>query len=100
MRKRSFADLVAGVLACISVIGCCAVLGRSERFAGLRRGALRWSLPRRRRRSPEDDCRHCTGSGSCAGCAPAACRVCRGTGSQPRDEATVARLSALWNPAN
>jgi hypothetical protein len=99
MRDRTFADFMAGAIACLSVLGFCAVLRESAR-AGERRDADRWALPRKRRRhSPEDDCRHCTGSGSCEECAPAACRVCRGTGLQPHDEAIVSRLSLLWDGA-
>jgi hypothetical protein len=107
MRDRTFADFMAGALACISVLGFYAVLRETELQHGQRRAQARrhdrdrWALPpkRRRRRSPEDDCRHCTGSGECGECAPAACRVCKGTGLQPHDEAIVARLSTLWDPA-
>jgi len=64
-----------------------------------RRSAEKWALPRkrRRRRSPEDDCRHCTGTGSCEECAPSPCRVCKGSGLQPHDDAIVSRLSTLWD---
>jgi hypothetical protein len=103
MRDRTFADFMIGALACISLIGFCAVLRESElgQEERRRRAAARWALPRRRRRlrSPEDRCRHCTGSGSCAECAPRTCRVCQGTGQQPRDAALVQRLSALWDGA-
>ncbi len=106
MRDRIFADFMAGAIACISVLGVYAVLRETEQHQGQRRGeprddAERWALPpkRRRRRSPEDDCRHCTGSGECEECAPAPCRVCSGTGLQPHDAALVSRLAALWDGA-
>ena len=107
MRDRSFADFMAGALACISVLGFYAVLKETELHQDRRRAeahrhdAERWALPRERRRrhSPEDDCRHCTGSGECEECAPAACRVCKGTGLQPHDDAIVSRLAALWDGA-
>jgi DnaJ-class molecular chaperone len=107
MRDRTFADFMAGALACISVLGFYAVLRETELHEGRRRegrrrlDAERWALPqkRRRRRSPEDDCRHCTGSGECDECAPSACRVCKGTGLQPHDEAIVTRLATLWDGA-
>ena len=107
MRDRTFADFMAGALACISVLGFYAVLRETEQHQG-RRGAVtrrpdaeRWALPqkRRHRRSPEDDCRHCTGRGECDEYAPAACRVCKGTGLQPHDDAVVSRLAALWDGA-
>ena len=103
MRDRTFADFMIGALACISVLGVYAVLRDSE--LGIeerrRRAAARWMLPRKRRRnaSPEDRCRHCTGSGACTECAPSACRMCNGSGMQPRDAALVQRLSALWDGA-
>ena len=107
MRDRTFADFMAGALAWISVIGVYALLRETEldrqhrRDQRDRHDAERWALPRkrRRRRSPEDDCRHCTGSGQCDECAPSACRVCNGTGLQPHDDALVFRLAALWDPA-
>ena len=103
MRDRSFADFLAGALACISVLGLCAVLKESELYAEARKreAAEKWTLPRkrRRRRSPEDDCRHCTGTGTCVECAPSACRVCKGSGLQPHDAAIASRLNALWNPS-
>jgi DnaJ-class molecular chaperone len=107
MRDRTFADFMAGAIACISVLGFYAVLRETElhqqqRGAERRRAeAERWALPRKRRRrhSPEDDCRHCTGSGTCDECAPSACRVCKGTGLQPHDAAIVSRLSTLWDGA-
>ena len=105
MKDRSFTDLMVGALACISVLGFYAVLRETElhqqqRLDERRKAdAERWALPRkrRRRRTPEDDCRHCTGSGTCGECAPAACRVCKGTGLQPHDEAIASRLSLLWD---
>ncbi|MDB5028168.1 MAG: hypothetical protein JWO66_1857 [Candidatus Eremiobacteraeota bacterium] len=101
MKDRSFAELMIGAIACISVLGVCAVLKETELDEQRkRRAAAKWALPRKRkrRRSPEDDCRHCTGTGTCDECAPAACRVCQGNGLQPRDAAVVSRLAALWNP--
>ncbi len=101
MKDRSFADFLVGALACVSVLGMCAMLKETElhREERNRRDAERWALPRkkRRRRSPEDDCRHCAGCGVCGECAPGPCRVCRGTGLQPHDTATAARLAALWD---
>jgi len=107
MRDRTVADFMAGAIACISVLGFYAVLRETDLHQQQRRDerrhaeAERWALPRKRRRrhSPEDDCRHCTGSGACDECTPAPCRVCRGTGLQPRDEALVSRLSTLWDGA-
>lgn len=109
MKDRAFTDFVVGALACVSVLGFCALVKETElyreaelnRQAERRRENERWALPRkkRRRRSPEDDCRHCSGSGVCEECAPTPCRVCRGSGLQPRDEATVARLASLWDGA-
>ena len=103
MKDRAFSDFVVGALACVSVLGFCAVFKETElyRETQRQRDAERWALPRkrRRRRSPEDDCRHCTGSGICEECAPTPCRVCRGSGLQPHDEATVARLASLWDGA-
>ncbi len=107
MRDRIFADFMAGALACISVIGFYAVLRGTELQAEQRRDerdrweSQRWALPRKRRRrhSPEDDCRHCTGCGTCDECAPAPCRVCQGTGLQPRDAAIVSRLAMIWDGA-
>ena len=105
MRDRTFADFMAGALAWISVLGFYAVLRETElqgrrREERRRHDAERWALPRkRRRRSPEDDCRHCTGSGECTECAPSACRVCKGTGLQPHDDAIVSRLAMLWDPS-
>jgi hypothetical protein len=101
MRDRTFADFMVGVLACISVLGVYAVLKESElaRAEAHRRATVRWELPRprRRRRSPEDDCRHCAGRGACSECAPEACRVCAGSGRQPRDETIDRRLTSLWD---
>lgn len=104
MTNRKFGDLVAGLLACVSVLGgCFALLREAEGYARRqrRRAAQRWSLPHRdeRYRSPEDDCRHCGGSGACPQCAPGACRVCRGAGLQPHDGTVVSRLCALWDGA-
>jgi hypothetical protein len=103
MKDRAFTDFVVGALACVSVLGFCALVKETElyREGQRRRDAERWALPRkkRRRRSPEDDCRHCTGSGVCEECAPTPCRVCKGSGLQPHDEATVARLASLWDGA-
>jgi hypothetical protein len=103
MRDRSFADFMVGALACISVLGLCAVLKETELYREQqhRRAVQRWELPRRRRRrrSPEDDCRHCTGSGICGECAPAPCRVCKGTGLQPHDNGLATRLALLWDGA-
>ncbi len=103
MRDRSFADFMIGALACMSVLGFYGMLKETEHHAQQRRrrAAERWALPRKRRRyrSPEDDCRHCTGTGTCTECAPAPCRVCKGNGLQPHDDAMVSRLSALWDPS-
>lgn len=101
MKDRTFADFMVGAIACVSVLGVYAVLKETEFYQEerRRRAAERWMLPRKKRRraSQEDDCRHCTGTGLCPDCAPAACRVCKGSGLQPRDQATVARLMALWD---
>ena len=103
MKDRSFADFMVGALACVSVLGFYAVFRETELYQEerRRRSAERWLLPakRRKRRSPEDDCRHCAGSGACEECAPASCRVCRGTGLQPRDAALVDRLTSMWDGA-
>ena len=103
MRDRTLADFMAGALACIGVLGFYAVLKESEaaRYQRMRYAAKRWTLPRERRthRSPEDDCRHCTGTGVCGDCDSPACRICRGTGLHPRDAAVVSRLTALWDGA-
>ena len=98
MNKRSFGDLMVGVLAYVSLSGLAAMASEP----GVRRKPKadeRWSLPvkRRRRRVREDACRHCSGSGQCDNCVPAPCRVCRGTGLQPRDASLVPRLTELWN---
>jgi hypothetical protein len=97
MNSRSFADLMVGVVAYVSLTGLAAI---AEPLA--ERKAVkdeRWALPvkRRRRRVREDACRHCTGSGQCDACQPSTCRVCRGTGLQPRDATLVPRLTELWN---
>jgi hypothetical protein len=103
MKDRTFADFMVGALACVSVLGLYAIVKETEYYRAeqRKRDAIRWALPRkrRRRRSPEDDCRHCTGTGVCADCGPSACRVCRGTGLQPHDSALITRLSALWDGA-
>ena len=103
MRDRSFADFLVGALACISVLGVCAVIKETEfcREQRRREAAQKWALPRKRRRhrTPEDDCRHCTGTGVCEECAPTPCRVCKGSGLQPRDAALTSRLAALWDGA-
>jgi hypothetical protein len=98
--NKSFADLMVGVLAYVSLTGLVAI--SSESRIGVSRDARadeRWALPvkRRRRRVREDACRHCSGSGSCDACAPSTCRVCRGAGLQPRDATLVPRLTELWN---
>ncbi len=105
MRDRTFADFMAGAIACLSVLGFYAVMreaeaGQEPRQADRRRrDADRWQLPRKhpRRHSPEDDCRHCTGRGACDECAPSRCRVCKGTGLHPHDAAIVSRLNLLWD---
>ena len=101
MNKRSFADLMVGVLAYVSLTGLAAIAadpppGTKEPAA---RTDERWALPvkRRRRRVREDACRHCSGTGHCDACMPATCRVCRGTGLQPRDASLLPRLTELWN---
>jgi hypothetical protein len=98
MNNRSFADLMVGVLAYVSLTGLAAI---AEPAADRKKAATdeRWALPvkRRRRRVREDACRHCTGSGQCEACQPSTCRVCRGTGLQPRDGTLVPRLNELWN---
>jgi hypothetical protein len=99
MNNRSFADLMVGVLAYVSLSGLAAIAEPVPH----RRGTAdqRWTLPvrRMRRRVVEDACRHCSGSGRCEACVPAACRVCRGTGLQPRDATLLPRLAELWNGA-
>jgi hypothetical protein len=103
MRDRSFADFMIGALACISVLGFYAVLKESEfhQEERKRRAAVKWTLPRKRRkrRTPEDDCRHCTGTGECTDCTPSPCRVCKGSGLQPHDAAIASRLTAIWDGA-
>jgi hypothetical protein len=98
MNNRSFADLMVGVLAYVSLTSLAAIA--AEPAAERKQQAdERWSLPvkRRRRRVREDACRHCSGSGQCDACMPSTCRVCRGTGLQPRDMTLVPRLTELWN---
>ena len=103
MRDRTFADFMAGALACISVLGVYALLKEADatRYHRRLQSAERWALPpmRRRHQSPEDACRHCTGTGVCGECDPVPCRICRGTGLHPRDAAVVSRLTALWDGA-
>jgi hypothetical protein len=104
MNKRSFADLMVGVLAYVSLTGLAAIAVEPAAGSRVRTAVAdeRWSLPlkRRRRRVREDACRHCSGSGACVACMPATCRVCRGTGLQPRDATLVPRLTELWNGAS
>jgi len=99
MKTRSFADLMVGVLAYVSLSGLIAIA--AEPVQRKRTPDRRWSLPlkqrRRRRRVAEDECRHCKGSGHCDACMPATCRVCRGSGLQPRDATLVDRLNGLWD---
>jgi hypothetical protein len=97
MKKRSFADLMIGVLAYVSLSGLVALAAVPPQRK--RSPDRRWSLAvkRRRRRVAEDACRHCKGSGHCEACMPATCRVCRGSGLQPRDTALVERLNELWD---
>ena len=69
MKNRSFADLMVGVLAYVSLTGLAAIAIEAAP-SGHRAVAVadeRWALPvkRRRRRVREDACRHCSGSGSC-----------------------------------
>lgn len=102
MNKRSFADLLVGVLAYVSLTGLAAIaVEPATGPAPNARADERWTLPvkRRRRRVREDACRHCAGSGHCDACTPATCRVCRGSGLQPRDATLVPRLTELWNGA-
>ena len=96
MNNRSFADLMVGVLAYVSLSGLAAIAAEP---VAARKPEPRWSLPvkRRLRRVREDACRHCSGSGHCDACMPATCRVCRGTGLQPRDATLLPRLTELWN---
>jgi hypothetical protein len=97
MNTRSFADLMVGVVAYVSLSGLAAIAEPAVE----RNHAPddRWELPvkRRRRRVREDACKHCSGSGQCDACRPATCRVCRGLGLQPRDATLVPRLTELWN---
>lgn len=114
MKDRSIVDFMCGAAACISVLGFYMIL-RDRGAAGGTRRALPAPAPapakaddrytlgavgrKRRRRSVEDDCRHCAGSGQCQECLPAPCRVCRGRGLQPRDESLIVRLNQLWGAA-
>ena len=88
MKDRKFPDSIVGTIVTLSLLGVYAVT----------RGELeRWALPpRRRRRSAEDACTHCEGSGFCETCAPVPCRVCRGRGVMMRDERLVVRLAEMW----
>jgi hypothetical protein len=99
MNTRSFADLMVGVLAYVSLTGLAAIAADPAAPRKPAKADERWALPvkRRRRRVREDACRHCSGSGHCDACMPATCRVCRGTGLQPRDATLVPRLTDLWN---
>jgi len=101
MKDRSFADFMVGALACISVLGFYVILRDADAAYVERRkqAAARWALPRkrRRRRTPEDLCRHCGGSGTCDACGDESCRICHGNGLQPRDEALVMRLTSMWD---
>lgn len=107
MARRSFTDFMVGALACVSVFVFCGLLRESEAAAERRRhdahllAQERWRLPfkRHRRRTLDDICRHCGGTGNCASCAPQACRICAGAGLQPRDATLVPRLTALWDGA-
>lgn len=99
MKTRSFADLIVGVLAYVSLSGLAAIAAERPR-ASRPPVDERFALPpvkRRRRRSAEDACRHCKGSGRCEACEPATCRLCRGSGLQPRDVSLIPRLSELWD---
>ncbi|GAC1402721.1 MAG: hypothetical protein NVSMB64_03010 [Candidatus Velthaea sp.] len=101
MRDRSFADFMVGALACISVLGFYAVIRDADASVEEQRrlAEARWDLPRkrRRRRTPEDYCRHCGGNGACDACGPQSCRICRGSGLQPHDQSLLPRLSAMWD---
>jgi hypothetical protein len=99
MRNRSFADLMVGVLAYVSLTGLAAFAADTPPPPPKRSFDRRWALPvkRVRRRVREDACRHCSGSGRCDECTPEACRACRGTGLQPRDAGLLLRLTELWN---
>jgi hypothetical protein len=99
MKNRSFADLMVGVLAYMSLTGLAAISNEPAPAAASSVVDERWELPvkRRRRRVREDACRHCSGSGQCDACMPSTCRVCRGAGLQPRDSTLVPRLTELWN---
>ncbi len=98
MNNLSFADLMVGLLAYVSLTGLAAIAEpATDRKSSAR--DERWPLPGKglRRRGREDACRHCTGSGQCDACQPSTCRVCRGSGLQPRDVSLVPRLTDLWN---
>jgi hypothetical protein len=105
MKERSFADFLIGALACMSLLAVYTLVNATQTDAPRaaepersRHDDGRFELPKRRRRkrTVEDTCRHCAGSGACVQCGPQPCRVCRGNGIQPRDPALIARLDALW----
>jgi hypothetical protein len=108
MVRRSFTDFVIGAFACVSVFVFAALLPEKQAAAEKRRHVAhqpteeRWQLPskRHRRRTLDDVCRHCSGSGNCRSCAPQPCRICSGAGLQPRDATLVPRLTALWDGAS
>ncbi len=100
VKPRSFAGLLAGALAYVSLSALAAIAAEpAPRARNARDG--RWRLPvkRLRRKVAEDACRHCGGNGRCDACTPETCRVCRGTGLQPRDASLVPRLIELWDGA-
>jgi hypothetical protein len=100
MNNRSFTDFVIGAAAWISLLGFYAIVAGVEEPGAVRRVGGdddRWQLPpARRAHTPENLCRHCSGSGACDGCRPTACRICRGSGLQPHDQSLVQRLDAMW----
>jgi len=100
MKSRSFADLLVGVLAYVCLCSL-TTIAPPKNVGRARTSDRRWTLParakRRPRRTAEDACRHCAGSGHCDACMPATCRVCRGSGLQPHDAALVERLNELWD---
>jgi hypothetical protein len=111
MRDRTIPDLMLGALACVSVLGLYAITRetvgvptrrRTDEETTMHRRAsdvAKWELPRQsmHRETPEDYCRHCTGSGVCESCGPASCRICRGSGVQPQDASLLPRLSLMWD---
>ena len=102
MKPRSFGDVVLSVVAYVALSGLISFV--SEPVQRKRTPDRRWRLPlkakRRRRRVAEDACRHCKGTGQCEACMPGTCRVCRGSGMQPRDSSLVVRLNDLWDGAS